>query len=721
MDFSSFFRILKRHKLTLILVPAISVIITYFLVRNQPDVYASQVKIATGITDQTQKVLSFMADAQESKINQDFSNLMEMMRSKKVLDQVGYKLMIHELTSNEPYSKPSKLFKQLNLSAKEHAVKVYTDLYNHRKPLALADADQNGLNKLLESMHYDNQSMLKNMTVYRIPNSDYLYVEYDSDSPTLSAEAVNSVSEEFIDYYTYLIKDSQKKAVDFWTSLLQTKKDTLDKETDSLKAYRLRHNVVNPTEKAQNLYAQISDFEGRRQEALRTIVSTQTTINYIDSKFDPSDRQYIESTRVNTNQRIASAQNQLKELDDQYVKSDFDPKYEPQIDSLNKVINAKVMQLNDKEITNPLSSKQLLIDQKIQAQIQNEQARRSTSAINNELIRLNKEFNELVPTESTVEGYQNAISRATAEYLEVLQKYNQTNLESKIAVQLRVLEPGELGTAQPSKKMLLVIISGVVSVVFCVLALFVLFFFDNSIRNPQELANATKVPVLGHICMLNSSVIDLQEIWHNPDSVGEIRSFRNLMQTLRFETDIELTDGQKVLLINSISKGAGKTFVAINLAYAYSFINKKVLVIDGNIHNNGITQFTKTRYFIEDFLNDTLDDSFLGNFSKIKVLGNKGGDISILEISSEENIREKFTKLRDAFDIIIIESPSLGNLNKSKEWTLFCDKILAVFEAGKIVNDKYKRNIQYLQSLDGKFIGWVLNLAKCDDQPSEID
>jgi succinoglycan biosynthesis transport protein ExoP len=714
MDFSGFFRILKRHKLTLILVPAISVIITYFLVRNQPNIYASQVKIATGITDQTQTVLSIVADAQESKINQQFSNLIEMVKSKKILEQLSYKLMIHDLTSSEPYTKPSSLFKQLNASAREHAVATYTDLYNSRKSLNLFNPDQNGMNQLLESMHYDQNSLLKNITVYRIQSSDYLYVEYDAETPYLSSYAANTLCNEFIEYYTLQFKQNQKRALDFWTALLSSKQDTLNRLTDSLKAYKIRHNVINPTEEARNLYLQISEYETRREEAQKEVQSTRAAINDIDNQFDPRDRQYLESSMVNTNERIVNSENQLKELNDQYVKSDFDPKYEHQMDSLNSYIQSRIHQLSDKYILNPLVLKQTLVEQKLQLRIRNDLAVASMGSINRELARINKKYDALVPAEGVIEAYQNGISRATTEYLEVLVKYNQTALESKISVQLRISEPGELGGIQPTKKMLLVIISGVISLVFCVLVLFIIFFFDSSLWTPNELANSTGIPVLGHICLLNSKVIDLREIWNNAATEGEARHFRNLMQSLRFETDIELGDS-KVLLINSITKSTGKTFVAINLAYAYSFINKRVLVIDGNIHNNGITQFTNTKYYIEDFLDGNFENHFFDSQSKIKVLGNKGGDVSILEISSEKNITEKFKKLRAEFDIIIIESPSLGNLNKSKEWTLFADKVVTVYESGKSISEKYKPNLAYLKSLDGKFIGWILNLVKCND------
>jgi len=88
MEFSDFFKILKRHKLTLIIVPVVTVIIAYFLVHNQPDSYSSAARIATGIVDQTQQLLN-NNNAQESQINQEFSNLTEMLRSKKMLDQLS--------------------------------------------------------------------------------------------------------------------------------------------------------------------------------------------------------------------------------------------------------------------------------------------------------------------------------------------------------------------------------------------------------------------------------------------------------------------------------------------------------------------------------------------------------------------------------------------------------------------------------------------------------
>jgi succinoglycan biosynthesis transport protein ExoP len=94
MELGNFLKVLYRHKFTLIIVPILTVIIAYFLVRNQPDQYTSQSQIATGIVDKTQQALSDPASEQQSEITQDFDNLLEIIRSKKILDQVSYQINV---------------------------------------------------------------------------------------------------------------------------------------------------------------------------------------------------------------------------------------------------------------------------------------------------------------------------------------------------------------------------------------------------------------------------------------------------------------------------------------------------------------------------------------------------------------------------------------------------------------------------------------------------
>ena len=191
-----------------------------------------------------------------------------------------------------------------------------------------------------------------------------------------------------------------------------------------------------------------------------------------------------------------------------------------------------------------------------------------------------------------------------------------------------------------------------------------------------------------------------------------------MLQAIRFEIDTELGPN-KVFVVNSLANREGKTFTATNLAYAYSLVNKRVLLIDGNFYNPGVTRSVKSKIYLEDYFNGLLPDFISYNSPKITVLSNKGGDGSLYEVSTESNITEKFEKLREVFDIIIIEASSLNTLNKSKEWNKFADKILTIFESGKNLRSHEKKHISYLKGLNGKFMGWVLNVVNKNDAAEE--
>ena len=90
-------------------------------------------------------------------------------------------------------------------------------------------------------------------------------------------------------------------------------------------------------------------------------------------------------------------------------------------------------------------------------------------------------------------------------------------------------------------------------------------------------------------------------------------------------------------------------------------------------------------------------------------MGNRGGDKSLLEVIDEDTIQERMAALKSKFDIILIEAPALSALNKAKEWILFSDKTIGVFEANQTLTTEKKQHLNYLNSINGQFIGWILN------------
>jgi uncharacterized protein involved in exopolysaccharide biosynthesis/Mrp family chromosome partitioning ATPase len=713
MELGGYFSLLYRHRFTLIIVPILTIIITYLLVRNQPDSYTSESQIATGIVDKTQQALSdntASGTPGEAQISQDFDNLIEILRSKKMLDQVSYQLMIHDLTSNDPFRKPCKIMEQLNRSAREHALAVYTDLYNNRKSLSLYNPDQAGLNNLLVCMKYDDESLLRKLIIYRAQNSDFINVDFSAENPQLAAFVVNTLSHEFITYYNFVIKDNQRKAMNFLGTLAQSKRDTLDKKINQLKNYKIQNGILSIPEQSRALYSQLGNLETHLTQEQELAAANEAAIRNIDNQFKPGEHKYLESEISPINQRIIDLKDEYSDMYNTYIQSDFDDAYKPTLDSLQHKISSAIIESSDKNAYSPLSYKQNLVEQRLTLETARDLAKNSIGSIQNGIQKTNAQLNTIVPHEAVVQQDESDINVAQQEYLEILNKYNQTSLDANYVAQPKQTEVAMPGIAEPSKKMLLVILSGVITFVFCLIVFFVLYFFDENIKTPEELADKTNVPVLGYLNLLSSSTIDLRRVWTDSRIDEETYHFRNLLQSIRFEVDSEMK-GSKILLIDSLIDGEGKTFLSTNLAYAYSLVNKKVLLIDGNFGNPSITRSVKSKIYIEDYLTGSIPGFASQSSYKITVLSNKGGDISLFEVANEKLIKEKIEKLKNAFDIIIIEASALSTLNKSKEWNRFADKILCVFEANKKIKNSQQANIEYLKSLDSKFIGWVLNVV----------
>ncbi len=708
MELNKFFKLVYKKKYALVIIPLITVIIAFFLVRKLPDTFKSHGRISTGIADQSSQILSSSDMSQETKINQQFSNLLEVFHLKRVYDQLSFQLILHDLTDKKPFRPKSKLIKQIGPQARAHAIEVFTQHLITKEPLSLWDSDQNGLNQLLISMEYDEQTLQKKISIYRLNSSDFIDIEMESENPFLSAFIINVLCKEFLDYYSGYTKSNQLRAVNFLDTLMKQKYDSMNNKMKLLRDYKIKNRILNLNEQAKSLYTQITDYETRLQMANKDVQSFNNAITGIDAKFNSKDRKYLESTIVAVNQLIISIREQLKIVTAELIKSNYDSKIKAKQDSIKALLDEQVLISTDKLLVSPFSNKQSLIQQRITLEISRDLAVGSIKSINEEIERLNKKFDILVPHEALIQNYEGAVDVAGKEYLDILNKFNRTTYETSLATQLSQIEMAMPGQAQPSKKLLLVVFSGILSFVFCFVVLFVIFYLDHSIQNSVDLANHTGNPVLSFLPYINTSMLDLSSLSKGDEVNKNTIAFKNLLRSLRFEV-VQCMENKKMIVVTSLHNGDGKSLISLGLAYALSMVNKKVLLIDGNFDEPSLTKISDSTYFLEDYLKNRISVAEIVRNGKVSIMGNRGGDNSLFEFCDESIVIPKFNYLRDVFDIIIVEIPSLDRLNKSREWIVVTDKILGIFSYGDTIKPGQKPHVQFLNKLDNKFIGWVLN------------
>lgn len=200
--------------------------------------------------------------------------------------------------------------------------------------------------------------------------------------------------------------------------------------------------------------------------------------------------------------------------------------------------------------------------------------------------------------------------------------------------------------------------------------------------------------------------MDLKKIWNNTDEPN-FTVYKDLLRSLRFEIDHQMSTDQNVIGITSMKSGEGKTFLSIGLAYAFAMTDKKVLLISSDFEKPEIGKKELPTQFFENFL----VKREIEREDYITVLNTKSTNGSLFEVQNENSLKASFEVLKNQFDIIIIDINSMGNSNKAKEWLLFTDKNVAVFEAGKTLSEEDKDFVSFMKNQNG-FMGWVLNKVK---------
>ena len=130
--------------------------------------------------------------------------------------------------------------------------------------------------------------------------------------------------------------------------------------------------------------------------------------------------------------------------------------------------------------------------------------------------------------------------------------------------------------------------------------------------------------------------------------------------------------------------------------------------MDADPANEYVPQFKHEATSIETYFSGTLSYQFIPGEPLI-VRTKTSTYRTLHEIAPSAAVRAKTDELKTRYDYIIVNVPSLQALNMPQEWLYNSDKIVAVFQAGHVIDELARSKISFLRKLDNKFIGWVMN------------
>lgn len=726
MDLIYLVKVLVRRKWTIIFCLILGIAGGLLFSFFAPKRYLSNAQYSTGFS-QTQKVSLQLTEIFDvNQIDFRFNNVIETFKSPIVLAMMSYDLLLHDLESSHPFTVLTEKQKKDTVYRKadfQKAKEILRDKLFNLKLLTSYNPDEKRIWDLMNLYGYDEFSILKKLTVDRIPKTDYINVSFSSANPELSAYVSNVIGIKFKEFYSSLTSTTTKQSLYKLDSLQQSKRKEVDELRNKLQVYRAKIGTPNPGDAATAAmagYQELSSSLTNQQailndykQKLSSVIEQLASINNSAVPSVPNSNNADEILVLRrTNEVLAT---QLAQ------KGGNDPDIQKKInDNLNKIL-----QLNSTGGTANVAA-QKAVDKK-EALIKSKLDLEANIASTNQNIEMYKkrteEFRKIAFSgggeEVVAKAYENDLTTAEKE----LEKYNSSLFASQDIDVAPDFNFKQIILGQPAIKpesshgILITAIAGMSMFFLSSLFIIILELLDTSLRTPTIFHKETKLNVLTVVNKIDLQKKTLREYFDfdsKSDREYTSNTFIENLRKLRYEIECS---GKKIILLTSPKPQEGKSIILESLAYTFSMSKKKVLLVDANFSNNTLTREFAAKPTLESFSMNGHDNGIekiwgittLTSITNTDIIGCDEGNYTPSEILPKNNLLANLDKVVHHYDFIFLEGAALNTHADSKEISEYVDGIVGVFSAKNGIGEMDKEAIHFFRINDSKFIGAVLN------------
>ena len=720
MEILYFIKVLLRHKWLILVVSLLAFGTAFWFLRQNPKIYKSITMLSTGIVDKQGLASDAGGYVQPYKVENQFSNIIELMYSRAGISLLSDKLLEHDLKA--VLSGNDLAFREIDTTV--HSFNKLDQLYQWHVSDTIArgrlsDDLQLFKNRLLHDMGYNFRSLRSNFAIERAGTTDYLRVAFSSENPGLSEFAVNNYSNDFITFHTRNRMKNSNSSVDFFKNMAREKKTALDGKVSLLKQYKLDNKVLNLDEQTRSTVSQIRDLEIKREVENKKIPSYRKNIANLNRYIDKGNAG--NSVQQYVNKDISKLRRELEELNNQYISSGSkDQRILNRINNIKRQLEIQIQQSASRS-PNARASGDDLLEKRINAEMELETAIAGVESIDRELARLRSQVSDFVNKEAVIKQMEREIEVEAQEYTDIIDKFNAAQLQSLNSTDLilSVIEPGHYpDKPEPDKLIFTSALAGIAGLTLSSVFIFALAYLDRSLNSPSQFRKFAGTPLVNAINKAPVNKIDFERLFVDDYNDAKIETFKHAIRKTRF--DIEASGG-KSILFTATRPSQGKTFLITSLSYALCISNKKVLIIDTNFKNNTLTRlpvnerrnwalsrfvdaFGLSRFFPK---SGTL---FNHGTAFVDVIGCEESAKSPSEIFSGTDFGLFLKQLLLQYDYVFMEGAALNDYVDTKELINYVDKVVCVFAAQTEMKEPDHDSVTYLLNRpNNQYMGALLN------------
>ena len=576
------------------------------------------------------------------------------------------------------------------------------------------------------------QEALSSLTVR--PNRQTRIVEllYDSSDPKLAANFLNTLVAEYSEQSLENRWKSGERTSDWLTEKLSELRVKLEDSADRLQRYAADNDLVQyggennsvSDERLRQLQAELSRAQADRVLKQAQVEAAQGIAP--KSVAEVLDKDALRGTQA----RLAELRAQLADLSSLLTPENYKVKrVQAQIAALEESLEQERGSAVDR------------------IRVQAESAQRRESLLSRAYVEQEKRVHVDALKAIRYDLLKREVDANRQLYDSMLQKIKESRIASAMrASNVRVIDPAEPPFLPYRPNVFFNLSMGLVGgLLLGVTAAFVADQFDSTLRQPGDMAACLSVPALGMIPVakldpayresprigshtrkrslltVGGEVIDNGSpeirVWETGGSLIT-ESFRSLAAS------IVLPRGgyaPKVLLMTSARPKEGKSTVIANLGIVLARMNKRVLLIDGDVRRSrlhamfGVARAPGLRDFL---LSDDDNTSAEGGIDHLVrathirnlfVLPSGEGSDEVVNLFHSPRLLDLFGAARLSFDYILVDTPPVLYLPDARALGQFTDAAILLIRAGDTSRDIAVEALRRLIDDSTPILGTILN------------
>ncbi|MDQ3190824.1 MAG: polysaccharide biosynthesis tyrosine autokinase [Bacteroidota bacterium] len=674
------------------------------------------------ISNQKRVITSYnLVEKTVSKLNLDVSYfIIGRLKTTEVYESMPFRISI-TLLNNDLYERPinfkiideNKYRLQYDKNDKESVNKIFSfDEEVHDTDFIIKVNKSPGISiqsvlSLKEidyffKVHSKNSLVRKYKTALSVENIEYtsiLQLTLEDEIPARAVTFLDTLSKVYIDYTLQSKIDINENTLTYIDRQLSEAIDMMSEIEDDLEQYRSNKAILNLSREEEEYFKKLLEYDSQKRNLELLLQSIASLEDYIISSKDAKETRLLPpAVYIND--------------DDDFLKKSVNELYSMQI-NINSMYysakeeNASLQQAKErveflrKDILVYLTNSKKAIKSKI-------------SDVQGQIRQYETIIKTIPKTQRDMLNISRKLQVNEKMYLYLLEKKANTIIaRAGIIPETKTIESARsIGVVKPNKpKIFYTALS--IGFIVSLIIIFIRTVFFEKIENSDDLKEITTVPVFGEIIF--NDEIDAEYIVVNISPKAAItESFRSVRTNLEY---LDVQNNCKVILLTSHNPNEGKTFCSINLAAILAKAEKKILLLELDLHKpkvhvglnmkaeKGLSSILSGKETVENCVLQT-------EVQNLDVILSGPVPPNASELILSNKLQNILDYGKQHYDYVIIDTPPIGLITDALVLMKYSDATLFVLNT-QYAKKEYVKNAEEIIAANGiKNFGFLLNGVK---------